>query len=67
MAKETVGPGAVNQYALLVREAGGLMTIHQLQHRDNLEIFKEVYFIVDKYFPGDEEEVSVGPRQASSR
>lgn len=56
MDKETAGPGAVNQYALFVEEAGGLMTIHQLQHHDNLEIYKKAYFIMDKYFPDDEEE-----------
>lgn len=56
MDKEAAGPGAVNQYALFVEEAGGLMTIHQLQHHDNLEIYKKAYFIMDKYFPDDEEE-----------
>jgi len=62
MDKETAGPGAVNQYALFVEEAGGLMTIHQLQHHDNLEIYKKAYFIMDKYFPDDEEEeASAGP------
>lgn len=56
MDRETAGPGAVNQYALFVEEAGGLMTIHQLQHHDNLEIYKKAYFIMDKYFPDEEDE-----------
>lgn len=50
------GPGAVNQYALYVEEAGGMITIHNLQQHDNLEIYKKAFNIMDKYFP-DEEEV----------
>ncbi|KAG9041534.1 Importin alpha subunit (Karyopherin alpha subunit) (Serine-rich RNA polymerase I suppressor protein) [Tulasnella sp. UAMH 9824] len=60
MDRETAGPGAVNQYALFVEEAGGLMTIHQLQHHDNLEIYKKAYFIMDKYFPDEDDEEGGG-------
>jgi len=54
--KVAAGPGAVNQYALYVEEAGGMITIHNLQQHDNLEIYKKAFNIMDKYFP-DEEEV----------
>ncbi|TRM60263.1 armadillo-type protein [Schizophyllum amplum] len=50
------GPGAVNQYALYVEEAGGMVTIHNLQQHDNLDIYKKAFNIMDKYFP-DEEDV----------
>lgn len=52
----TAGGGAINQYAAFVEECGGMVTIHNLQHHENLEIYKKCYFIMDKYFP-DEEEV----------
>jgi len=58
--KEAAGPGAVNQYALFVEEAGGMITIHQLQHHENLEIYKKAYYIMDKYFPDDEEDDGAG-------
>ena len=63
--KEAAGPGAVNQYANFVEEAGGMLTIHQLQHHDNLEIYKKAFYIMDKYFPDDEEEenVAIGATQ----
>lgn len=54
--KAAAGPGAVNQYALYVEEAGGMITIHNLQQHDNLEIYKKAFNIMDKYFP-DEEDV----------
>lgn len=34
-------PGSVNQYALYIEECGGMLTIHQLQHHENLEIYKK--------------------------
>lgn len=55
MDKSAAGPGAVNQYALFVEEAGGMVTIHNLQQHDNLEIYKKAFNIMDKYFPDDEE------------
>jgi len=58
--KEAAGPGAVNQYANFVEEAGGMITIHHLQHHDNLEIYKKAFYIMDKYFPDDDEEENVG-------
>ncbi|KAG1785063.1 armadillo-type protein [Suillus plorans] len=54
--KQAGGPRSVNQYALYVEEVGGMITIHNLQSHDNLEIYKNVFNIMDKYFP-DEEEV----------
>ena len=55
MDKQAAGPGAVNQYALYVEEAGGMVTIHNLQQHDNMEIYKKAFNIMDKYFPDDEE------------
>ena len=55
MDKQAAGPGAVNQYALFVEEAGGMVTIHNLQQHDNIEIYRKAYNIMDKYFPDDEE------------
>jgi len=53
--KIAAGPGAINQYAMYVEEAGGMITIHNLQQHDNLEIYKKAFNIMDKYFPDDEE------------
>lgn len=55
MDKSAQGPGAVNQYAMYVEEAGGMVTIHNLQQHDNMEIYRKAYNIMDKYFPDDEE------------
>ncbi|GLB36071.1 putative importin alpha family protein [Lyophyllum shimeji] len=55
MDKVAAGPGAVNQYALYVEEAGGMITIHNLQQHDNLEIYKKAFNIMDKYFPDEED------------
>ena len=41
--------GGVNQYAQYVEEAGGMITIHNLQHHENLEIYKKCFYIMDKY------------------
>ncbi|EJT49899.1 Importin alpha subunit [Trichosporon asahii var. asahii CBS 2479] len=54
--KEKAGPGAVNQYAQYVEEAGGMVAIHNLQHHENLEIYKKCFYIMDKFFPEDEDE-----------
>jgi importin subunit alpha-1 len=51
MDKAAAGPGAQNQYALFVEEAGGMHAIHNLQHHENLEIYKKSFFIMDKFFP----------------
>ena len=45
--KEAGGPGAVNQYAQYVEEAGGMVAIHNLQHHENLEIYKKCFYIMD--------------------
>ncbi|KAJ9109156.1 hypothetical protein QFC21_000484 [Naganishia friedmannii] len=60
MDKEMAGPGAVNQYAVFIEEAGGMVAIHNLQHHENLEIYKKCFYIMDKYFPEDEEEEAEG-------
>ena len=62
MDKQAAGPGAVNQYALYVEEAGGMVTIHNLQQHDNLDIYKKAFNIMDKYFPDEEEmDASIAP------
>ena len=53
--KEAAGPGATNQYALYVEEAMGMVTVHNLQQHDNLEIYKKAFNITEKYLPDDEE------------
>lgn len=64
MDKQTAGAGAVNQYAQYVEEAGGMITIHNLQQHDNLEIYKKAFNIMDKYFP-DEEDVDAAIEPAA--
>ncbi|EIW68950.1 importin alpha subunit [Tremella mesenterica] len=54
--KEAAGPGGVNKYAQYIEEAGGMVAIHNLQHHENLEIYKKCFYIMDKFFPDDEEE-----------
>lgn len=54
--KEAAGPGGINQYAQFVEEAGGMVSIHNLQHHENLEIYKKCFYIMDKFFPDDDEE-----------
>lgn len=39
--QEAAGPGAVNKYAVFVEECGGMVTIHNLQHHENLDIYKK--------------------------
>ncbi len=53
--KATAGLGAINQYAQYVEEAGGMITVHNLQQHDSLEIYKKAFHIMDKYFPDDED------------
>lgn len=60
MDKEASGPGAQNQYALFVEEAGGMHAIHNLQHHENLEIYKKSFFIMDKFFPEEDEQAETG-------
>lgn len=40
--------GGVNQYAAFVEEAGGMLSIHNLQHHENLEVSLVVLFGVDE-------------------
>ena len=62
MDKAATGPGAANQYAIYVKEAGGMITIHDLQSHDNVNIYKKAYNIMDKYFRDDEEvDAGTGP------
>ncbi|KAK0456692.1 armadillo-type protein [Armillaria borealis] len=51
MDKNAAGPGG----------AGGMITIHNLQQHDNLEIYKKAFNMMDKYFPDEEEEASIAP------
>lgn len=52
--KENKGMGGQNDYAIYIEESGGMVAIHNLQHHDNLEIYKKCFFIMDKYFPEGE-------------
>jgi len=45
--KEAAGAGGINQYAQFVEEAGGMVSIHNLQHHENLEIYKKCFYIMD--------------------
>ena len=47
MDKDAGGPGATNQYAQFVEEAGGMHSIYNLQNHDNLEIYKKCFYIMD--------------------
>ena len=53
--KEAQGPGGLNAYAQFVEEAGGMHAIHNLQHHENLEIYKKSFSIMDTYFPEEDE------------
>ncbi|KAF7306828.1 Importin subunit alpha [Mycena indigotica] len=53
--KTAAGPGGVNQYAHYIEEAGGMITIHNLQQHENLDIYKKAFNIMDKYFPDEED------------
>ncbi|GAA5913075.1 karyopherin alpha [Sporobolomyces salmoneus] len=58
----------VNQYALFVEEAGGMFAIHNLQHHENLEIYKKCFHLMDTYFPEDEgEETGIGAAQVDEQ
>ena len=41
------GAGAVNQYAIHVENAGGLVTVHNLQTHDNMEIYGKAFYILE--------------------
>lgn len=62
--RQAAGPGATNKYAQYVEEAGGMVTIHNLQQHDNIDIYKKAFNIMDKYFP-DEEEMDAGVSAAN--
>ena len=49
--KEAAGAGGINQYAQFVEEAGGMVSIHNLQHHENLEIYKKCFYIMDSESP----------------
>jgi importin subunit alpha-1 len=44
--KEASGSGR-NLYAQYIEEAGGMVAIHNLQHHENLEIYKKCFYIMD--------------------
>jgi len=52
---KTASGSTTNQYATFVEEAGGMITIHNLQQHDNLDIYKKAFNIMDRYFPDDED------------
>jgi len=67
MDKQAAGPGASNQYALHVEEAGGMATIYNLQQHENLDIYNKAFHIMDKYFPDeDDTEANVAPARVDA-
>jgi len=51
----------VNLYATYIEEAGGMHTIHNLQHHENLDIYKKCFYIMDKYYTDEDgEETGIG-------
>ena len=62
--KATAGSGAANQFVTYVKEAGGVITIRNLQSHDNGHIYKKAYNIMEKYF-ADDEEVGAGTGPAN--
>lgn len=40
--------GGTNLYAGYIEEAGGMHTIHNLQHHENLDIYKKAFYLMDK-------------------
>lgn len=61
--KIAAGPGAINAYAAQVEEAGGMVTIHHLQNHENHDIYQKTFFIMDKYFPDEDEDGEDGAIQ----
>ena len=55
MDKAAAGLGAAKQYLIYVEEAGGVVTIRNLQSHNNSHIYRKALRIMDKYFPDDEE------------
>ena len=55
-------PGATNQYAIYVEEAGGVITIRNLQSHNDEDICKKAHNIMGDYFPDNDEVTSrTGP------
>ena len=62
MDRAATGLGAANLYATHVEEAGGMITIHNLQSHYIGDICKKAYNIMDKFFPDDKEvDAGTGP------
>ncbi|SCV67092.1 BQ2448_5738 [Microbotryum intermedium] len=58
----------INQYAVFVEEAGGMLAIHNLQHHENLEIYKKCFHLMDTYYPEDEgDETGIQAAQVDSQ
>ncbi|KAH8743029.1 hypothetical protein F5883DRAFT_665902 [Diaporthe sp. PMI_573] len=57
-------PDAINRYALLIDECGGIEKIHECQTNANEEIYKKTYNIIEKYFSGEDKKADDGTAQA---
>ncbi|EEB09227.1 karyopherin Cut15 [Schizosaccharomyces japonicus yFS275] len=55
-AERASNPDNINMYAVLVEDAGGMDTIHDLQNSANNDIYQKSYNIIERYF-GEEEAV----------
>ena len=49
------GPGAANRYVTYAEEAGGTITIRDLESQDDEDIYKKAHNVIDKYFPYSKE------------
>ena len=54
-ASEDPSDQAVNQYALIIEEAGGMEKIHECQNNINEEIYMKAFNIIGKYFSDEDE------------
>jgi len=61
--------GQINLYAQFVEECGGLDKLEQLQHHENLDIYRKVAEILRKFFDADEQvgESEIAPSIAAGQ
>lgn len=57
----------INQYALFIENAGGLLKIHDLQSNSNDAVYKKSFAIMDNYFNDDDaaaDDIQIAPQTA---
>ena len=50
MDRDAEDEWSLNEYALLLEEAGGLEAVHKLLEHDNVDVFNLAYHIMSTYF-----------------